>query len=72
MCRDHREPFSLNPFLGSTTIPQGIDPQILPKWDFPEEPIIVVRYGGRVDQTEKGGTRTHHTAVGTLHELETL
>jgi len=73
ICRDHREPFSVNPFLGIPyhIIPGGgqIDPSRFPQWDFPEQPIVVLRWGGQVELTKKGGTRTHLTTGGTWQDL---
>ena len=70
ICREHREPFSLNPFLG--VVPAPREAASYPVWDFPDEPILVLRYDGQLEKSTKGGTRIHNTAVSTLFELETI
>jgi type II secretory pathway pseudopilin PulG len=77
MCPDHREPRSINPLLGvshpiSGPGGQSLDPASYPRWDLPEEPVIVLRHDGRVQESHRGGMRSHFTAISTIHELETL
>ena len=71
VCRDHREPFSLNPFLGTGQLPPqiGLSPGDFPSWFFPDAPVVVLRWDGRVTTTKKGGARTNNTWGGTDHDL---
>lgn len=74
VCRDHREPSSLDEWLAARNAavpPPGL-PAIkcpYPLWCYPEDDIVVLRWDGRVDTTKKGGTKTHRTSVGALADL---
>lgn len=74
-CRDHREPWSLDAFLYLKGLPNPPPrPAITrvypyPLWCFPEDPIVVLRWDGRVNTTEKGGSQLRSTNLGTSAEL---
>jgi hypothetical protein len=75
ICRDHREPWSLDPllFLRRPDIIRNFN---LPKpdypvWDYPGEDVVVLRWDGRVDTTKEGGTATH-SLIGTENDLLSL
>ncbi len=64
-CREHRESFRL--FPGFLNAKQSRD-----AWYFPEAPIVVLRWGGKVEHTMKGGALSDHTSRGTLQDLHDL
>jgi len=63
-CREHRESYSLYPGYLAKKAKDA--------WYFPEAPIVVLRWGGKVDQTMKGGTIRDQTSMGTLQDLQDL
>ncbi len=71
ICRDHREPFSLDFFLGSTTPRPRIgdlpNPPY-PLWDYPEDDVVVLRWDGRATTTKKGGSRLTKSFVSTAND----
>lgn len=68
ICRDHREPFSLDDFLGLPE-PRPVVPSypkvVFPLWDYPEDDIVVLRWNGEVTTTKKGGSKLQRTFVST-------
>ncbi len=79
VCHDHREPRSLNPFLGR---PRNVNHARigdsltslaeLPHWEYPDEPALVIRYDGRVTKSWTGGFKSRGIGTGTAYELENL
>jgi prepilin-type N-terminal cleavage/methylation domain-containing protein len=60
VCRNHREPAFQQPGFDFSSLSAP--------WDFPEQPIVVLRLGGQVDLTLKGGTVKHGTHADTLYD----
>lgn len=58
VCRDHRE---------ALAIPSGHGKP--PAWHFPEAPVIVLRWNGRVSTTTRGGSLSDRTWAGTDQDL---
>ncbi len=72
ICRDHREPFSLDYDLGvpENQKPKGPFPRFeYPLWQYPEDDVIVLRWNGDVTTTKKGGSRLQRTFVSTMSDL---
>ncbi len=61
VCREHRA-FTL---IGSGTGKYA-------RWHFPQDPVLILRFDGRVTKTFKGGSLTNGTSVGTEQDLVQL
>lgn len=79
-CFDHREPRSVNPFLrlpahvGKLRFASGKTQEIgsQPRWEYPDQPVLVLRYDGRVDKSWNVGLTSRGVGVGTMFELANL
>ncbi len=66
ICRAHREP-------DYVAVLSGVTHNLAkPRWFFPEAPVIVLRWDGRVQTTRKGGSMVDLTSMGAIQDLAEL
>ncbi|MBI3260986.1 hypothetical protein HYZ64_01270 [Candidatus Berkelbacteria bacterium] len=58
VCRNHRE--------------DRMTHNLPPSWCFPDQPVVILRFGGAVSRTRKGGELTDNSWFGEAQDLVTL